>query len=131
MTYNTEGRRRILEFLEKNREASYTVAEIIEGSGVSKSSIYRNVKELLDMGLIGCDPDTQDGHVKYRYAGGACAHHLHLKCSGCGGIIHLDHELTHSISELIFSGIGFKINGKVALLGECENCLKTKEGGEK
>ena len=125
MTYNTEGRKRISEYLRRSAEESYTISELcetLEPMGLARSSIYRNIKELVAIGEVSADPDTHDGKVRYRYAGGVCAHHLHLRCEDCGTIIHLDGELTHELTRLVLDATGFKLNGSIILLGECERC---------
>lgn len=130
MTYKTEGRKKISEYLARNGKESYTLAELCEAlapMGLAKSSIYRNIKELLAVGEVASDPDTHDGKIRYRYAGGLCAHHLHLRCEDCGALIHLDGKISHDVSKIILDATGFKINGSIMLLGACEGCKSEKE----
>ena len=132
MTYKTEGRKRISEYLKSTGGGSYTLSELcdtLEPMGLARSSIYRNIKKLVEGGEVTSDPDTHDGRVRYRYAGGVCAHHLHLRCEDCGTLIHLGGEVSHELEQLILDSTGFKINGSIILLGECEKCKSEEKHG--
>lgn len=53
-----------------------------------------------------------------------CAWHLHLKCTNCGKIIHLDDEATDNVRSMLKVKNNFSINEhKTILYGLCSACV--------
>lgn len=130
MRYNTGKRDKILKLLCADSGASYSLEQICEMvlDGTSgKSTVYRIVSELVADGCIRRICDTRTRRVTYQYMGSEeCHNHLHLKCKGCGRLIHLDDEISRELEDSVRSVGGFSIDEGALLLGTCHDC----SGGE-
>ena len=126
MGYNTGKRERILAFLKENSDTSYTLEEIcavITTDGKGKSTIYRIVSELVSKDSVRRLSDGKTRHCTYQYVGGDhCHNHLHLKCKGCGRLVHLDEELSRKFERAVLSAGGFMIEECTLLFGTCKDC---------
>ena len=134
-TYKTEGRKRLLEFLESHPDRQFPVGELAEElerfcgaelRGSCKSSLYRHLSELCDEGTVRkYRNETQSAYV-YQYVGrGDCCYHFHLKCLSCGALIHLECAVSQELLSHIRSDHGFRVDsGRSILYGICEGCAK-------
>ncbi len=154
-TYKTSGRERLLSFLSSHPDTPYTVDELAAAlqdssspsarrSGkapahIGKSSLYRQLAELVDEGRVRRDREAGDPHevsphaaAVYRYvARPDCARHFHLQCLSCGTLLHLDCTLTTELLSHIESDHHFLVHmGKSVLYGICESCAKGQGNGE-
>ena len=131
MTYKTEKKVLITEFLNNRCDESFSIDEIVlalSPSGAGKSTYYRIISSMVKDGVIRKITDEHSRHTTYQYIGGGeCHEHLHLKCKECGRLIHLDHETSHMIEEKIMLAGRFSIDEGALLFGICEGC----EEGEK
>lgn len=125
MTYNTGKREKILEFLSKNADKSYTLEDIcshITEGGHGNSTVYRLVSELVANGCIRRLSDGKTRHCTYQYVGDEeCRGHLHLKCRDCGRLIHLDEGISHDLCDVLLAS-GFSLDGGSMLFGKCQSC---------
>ena len=132
MTYNTEKRIRIIAILKESEGRAYTIDELSAAvcpDGKGRSSVYRIVANLCRDGELRKITDAQSRHTTYQYLGShECAEHLHLKCKGCGRLIHLDCETSHMLESKIMSANGFTIDDGAMLFGRCEDCTRGGEG---
>lgn len=128
MRYTTGKRERIIDFLSSNAESSYTLEEIcgtITDGGKGKSTVYRLVSELVAEGMITRLSDGRTRRCTYQYVGGESCHtHLHLKCKGCGRLVHLDHEVSKSFERTVERIGGFLIDDGAFLFGTCKECAE-------
>ena len=126
MKYTTGKRQRIIDFLSKNCQSAYTLEEIssaLTEDGKGKSTVYRIVSELVAEGKITRISDGRTRHCTYQYVGGESCHaHLHLKCKGCGRLVHLDEELSRKFERAVLSAGGFMIEEGTLLFGTCKDC---------
>ena len=131
MTYNTETHKKILEFLKENREKSFSAEEILSNlsdSGVSKSTVFRQLARLSHNMEIKRIASTSDRSVRYQFVDRAhCGAHLHLKCTSCGRLLHLGNEITEFFEKSIKSAKKFSIDTSAFIPGVCNKC-KIKEG---
>ncbi len=131
MTYNTEKRSALLNFLENGGAQAYTIEEICAGiltDGRGKSTVYRLVSRLVDEGLVRRISDGKTRHVTYQYIySGSCADHMHLKCKECGRLIHLDDVTSHILEKRIMKSEGFALDDGALLYGRCDRCLYKRE----
>ena len=129
MKYNTNRRADIISFLTDNRDASFTAEEVaahVLNGGGGKSSVYRILAELTEGGCVRRITDSASRRVAYQYVGDEhCHHHLHLKCKGCGRLIHLDEDTSREVTARLSAG-GFIIDEGALLLGKCTSCGGTK-----
>lgn len=132
MTYNTEKRVQISEFLSKRRDEAFSVDEIMAAlstDGGGRSTYYRIISSMVKEGAVRKITDDLSRHTTYQYLGGEhCAEHLHLKCKECGRLIHLDHETSHRLEAEILSAGGFALEEGTLLFGRCNDCVR--EGGK-
>ena len=135
MTYNTEKRTEILDFLSQNNGQAFSAEDICSAilkDGKGKSTVYRLISKLVEEGLLKRITDEKTRHVTYGYfRNSACSEHLHLKCKGCGKLIHLDEETTHSLGIKISNSLGFTIDEGALLYGRCELCVCSLSQEEK
>lgn len=133
MQYNTESRIRILSFLSKNSERNFTAEEIAsahELESVGKSTVFRRLAQLSSYGEIRRISDSRSRKVTYQYIDKEhCSEHLHLKCSSCGRLFHLDGETSRSFREIILSSKQFRVDPSTLLPGVCESCAP--RGGDR
>ncbi len=96
MPYMTSHKKRILDFLIRNRSRHFTIEEIIDALSADcekpgKSTVYRQISSLLSDGVIRRFEAPEQNCFVYQYAAGAdCEHHFHLKCSRCGKLLHME-----------------------------------------
>lgn len=130
MVYTTGKRERIIDFLSENADRSFTLEEICDvttDAGKGKSTVYRLVSELVGEGILTRLSDGRTRHCTYQYVGGELCHtHLHLKCKGCGRLVHLDHELSEKLESVVRSVGGFHIDDGAFLFGTCRECAEVK-----
>ena len=130
MTYTTGKKERIIEYLSSNANNSYTLEEICEAvteDGHGKSTVYRLVSELVGEGVLKRLSDGRTRHCTYQYVGfDGCHDHLHLKCKGCGKLVHLDESLSHQLEAVVLRSGGFLIDEGTMLFGTCRECSEGK-----
>ncbi|MEG1621478.1 MAG: transcriptional repressor, partial [Oscillospiraceae bacterium] len=98
-------------------------------NSVNLTTIYRYLDKLVLQGLISKYTDDTGKKSTYRYVGenSFCHEHLHLQCSTCGKVIHLDCEFMNELMDHITQSHGFDIRcDKSILYGKCKSC-KEKE----
>ena len=128
--YNTKQKEKLLEYLMKNKEKHTNVQEIsaflsAEGSSMGVATIYRQLDRLVEQGLV----------RKYAFDGKTCAcyqyieneeqcrSHFHLKCLGCGRLIHLDCEHLAELTRHIEDEHDFAIDySQTVFYGRCSEC---------
>lgn len=129
MKYNMGKRERILKLFSDNSSVTYTLEEICEAlldGGKGKSTVYRIVSELVGDGCLRRISDGKTRHCVYQYIGDEhCHRHLHLKCKGCGKLIHMDEDISRDFEKRVMD-VGFAIEEGTLLYGTCTECI---EGG--
>ena len=128
--YQTEGRRRLLSFFEEHPDRSFSMDELCSvlcPDGHGQSTLYRLVKSLVDERVLSKSAEGSDGRLTVRLCRGDCTDHLHLKCTSCGQLIHLDGQASHSLEHRLRELCDFELDGEHTLLfGRCADC---KTGG--
>lgn len=126
MTYNTETREKIIEFLKMNKE-SFSAEEIysaLSESGASKSTVFRQLARLSQEAEIKRITSESSRSVRYQYVDREhCGSHLHLKCSSCGKLVHLDNDVTEFFEKSIKSSKRFSIDTGAFIPGLCDTCI--------
>ena len=128
MKYTTGKRQRIIDFLAENCQNAYTLEEIssaLTEDGKGKSTVYRIVSELVGEGKITRISDGRTRHCTYQYVGGETCHaHLHLKCKGCGRLVHLGEGESRRFERVLLDIGGFVIEEGTLLFGTCKECAE-------
>ncbi len=125
--YHTHQRQLLIDFLQLNSDKAYTIEEIIEhinADELSKSTVYRLMTKLVEDGLVHRSVKGNSRTFVYQFINGEkCEGHLHIKCTDCGKVYHLDSAVSSEIKNDVSSS-GFEIDSHTVLLGKCGKCRK-------
>lgn len=124
--YKTEQRKQLLDFMQKNSGLALSVDEWTirmqqhQSDAPGRSTVYRTLLMLEKQGLVIRTKERR--HSRYQIAG--CSHdHLHLKCLGCGKLVHLSHSASHALEQIISKDEEFSVDGKQTVIyGTCSDC---------
>lgn len=131
--YNTEQKRKIIEFLKTNKDKHWTAAEIAAAvcdEHLGKSTVYRLISRLFEAGVIRRFESSGSKSFVYQYAGHDldCDSHFHLKCVKCGRLVHMHCAELEHVKKHIIDDHNFIIGSKRAVLyGECTSCAVGNE----
>jgi len=129
--YNTKIRRLMEEYLQ-SAPGTVTAAEVLQhfeslGEPVSRTTVYRNLDRLVEERSVikYVSDDGKKASYLYRTPHVNCEDHLHLQCTACGKVIHLDCHFMAELMEHIRAGHGFALRCDSSILyGLCEDCQK-------
>ena len=132
-SYNTEQKKLLEEFMTKNRDRSFTIDEIIEGlrdmRGESeilpgRSTVYRLIGRLAEEGKLRKFVKADSRKASYQLmVGQHCDCHLHLKCTDCGKLFHMDEDVSDELVSLIRACNSFSVDEEESVLyGKCSSC---------
>ena len=125
-TYHTSQRKSLLNFLKENSQRAFTIEEIVEAlndGSISKSTVYRLMTKLVEESLVHRTVKGNSRSFVYQYISDeTCENHLHIKCTDCGKVYHLDTGVSSIIRNDIRSNTSFEIDSHTVLLGKCGNC---------
>lgn len=130
--YKTEQKKLLLDFLKHNKDQSFTVEEIEAGmikDGISPpgiSTIYRLISKLCEAGTVKKFNDTDKRKAVYQLKGGSeCEEHLHMKCTECGKLLHMNNDVSKELLNEIFDLSNFSVDKETTVLfGKCKDCKK-------
>lgn len=134
--YHTEQKTMLLRFLSDHRERAYTVEEAVcelralcGASAPGKSTVYRLMQRLVEEGAVKRFVAGNSRRFVYQLMGGETCHaHLHMKCSACGRLFHLEEHVSHELARRVATANGFSISeSDTVLFGECADCHREKE----
>ena len=128
--YETEQKKRLLQFLTEYRDTAFSVEEIAErlkgyGNGApGKSTVYRLMLRLLEEKKIRRFVGDDGRRFLYQLVGDEhCHEHLHLKCSRCGCLLHLDAGVSRELLDKIRGVSNFFVSqDDTVLFGVCATC---------
>jgi len=129
-SYSTEKRTKILEFLKINSEKDVSVKEIENylnndvNISINVTTIYRYLDKLVKDGAILKHTNENGNGTTYQYATlHQCHSHLHIKCSNCGKIIHMNCEFMDELKNHIYQHHRFILECRTSMLyGVCDAC---------
>lgn len=133
-TYNTEGKRRLTDFLLSHPDCQFTADGLAQkfdeqnaqdgARPIGKSTLYRLLDALCKSGEVRRFRAENQPAWVYQYVGvNKCATHFHLKCLSCGCLIHLDCEVSEGLTRHILDDHGFCVDsGRSILYGVCAAC---------
>ena len=122
-------RKLLIDFFKQHCDEQLTVKEIAGFADIhdkiSLRALYRNIDKMLLEGIIQKYAKENGREFVYQYIDREkCAWHLHLKCTNCGKIIHLDDEATDNVRSMLKVKNNFSINEhKTILYGLCSACV--------
>lgn len=127
MSYNTTQRKAVINFLSDNENKQFTIEEIVTEldktcSAPGKSSVYRIVAALVENGIVKRFANGK----RFLYQIIRCeehAPHIHLKCTVCGKIFHLDKNISDTLNSLIKTTANFNVSDEqTVIFGVCSEC---------
>ena len=133
--YATEQKKKLSDFLQQNAHRAFSVEELVEelqvtyGNGApGKSTVYRLMTHLVEEGVVKRFVKGHSRRFVYQIVGGEhCRSHLHLKCIGCGRLLHLDEQVSDALLDQIRHHSDFSVNEEeTVLFGECSSCVHQK-----
>ncbi len=129
-SYKTENRKRILEYLQSHADQTVSVQDIYgalqkEQVEINVSTIYRYLNKLSEDGMVNKYVAKKGEMALFQLVSQNrdCQHHLHLQCSKCGRVIHLECGFMAQISNHILEHHGFQLQCQNSILfGLCQEC---------
>lgn len=130
--YQTKQRQLILELLEQEPHQSYTAEELAlalqhryGNQAPGKSTVYRLLPRLTEERQIRRFEQEGNHCNYYQYIDHACHSHLHLQCTDCGKLIHMNDQASEDLLKQISNGFDFWVDGhRAVLFGRCRGCRK-------
>lgn len=127
MTYKTDQRNIMLNFLQENPDTMFSekqMEEALASKNISRSALYRNLQALEAAEEIKRCTKAGSREIFYQYVGSqTCKSHIHLSCTKCGKIFHLENQIADSLGQEVASSLGFEINrGETTIYGTCASC---------
>lgn len=130
MTYHTAQKKFLIDFLRDHADEAFTVEELaarLAGEHApGKSTLYRLLPHLVEEGEV--KRFVREGSRKAVYQAVGCRHHdahLHLKCTDCGKLLHLDDDASTAVLRNVLRNSHFAIDERqTVLFGKCGACRK-------
>ncbi|MBW3577003.1 MAG: transcriptional repressor [Actinobacteria bacterium] len=124
----TRGRRQLVDLL-ADAGRPVTIGELLDGgSGLSQSSVYRNLQVLEQAGAVRRLVTATDPGARFELAEDLTSHHHHLICNVCGGIEDLqpsapiERAVARLTSELAAADRFATEHHRLDLVGTCADC---------
>ncbi len=130
--YQTEQKRVLLAYMKAYSEESFTIEELCERlkqetaltAAPGKSTVYRIMPKLVEEGLV--KRFVKGNGRKFLYqmvCGEHCDRHLHMKCSVCGKLYHMEDAESEALFWQVMRKHHFQLDeGRTVLFGQCEGC---------
>lgn len=129
-TYETASRRALIDFMKNNSQKQFTADEIARelSAFAGKSTVYRLLSKLCEEGELRRLPRTGERGTFYQaIPDDKCLGHLHMKCLGCGLLVHLGEDESRRILALAHCRDFTVDTKKTMIYGRCAAC----EGGSR
>ena len=129
-TYKTHQKEVLLSFLKKHSDKPFSVEELTDALAAEfsdppgKSTVYRLIGQLVEDKTVKRFVKGNSRQFLYQIAGGEeCHHHLHLKCTGCGKLLHMNHQQSEMLLSNILGENDFCVEpDSTTLFGSCKDC---------
>ena len=125
--YVTKQRRSLLGFLARHADESLTAQQVaadLTASGVSVSSVYRNLTALEAEGKVRRVSRSGSRETYYQYAAAeGCRACLHLACKRCGRTFHMGMPAADALVDRVAQEEKFQIDREdTVIYGVCKDC---------
>ncbi len=133
--YQTQQKSQLLDYLARHADGALSMEEVADGlrsdlgdKAPGKSTVYRLVNRLVEEGTVRRFSAEDSRSSLYQIVGDKnCHQHLHMKCTQCGKLMHMNDEQSEKIIEQIFGSSDFAVNQEqTTLYGSCAECSKRK-----
>ncbi|MBQ6056261.1 MAG: transcriptional repressor [Treponema sp.] len=127
MTYSTEQRNILLTYLQTNPDTVFSakqIAQSLADKNISRSAVYRNLAQLESEQKIKRVVKNGSHEAYYQfYDITACRNHIHLSCTKCGKIFHMEGNDADRLSQMLNGNEGFELNkSETVIYGLCKEC---------
>ncbi len=127
MTYSTEQRNILLTYLQTNPDTVFSakqIAQSLADKNISRSAVYRNLAQLESEQKIKRVVKNGSRETYYQfYDTTACRNHIHLSCTKCGKIFHMEGNDADRLSQMLNGNEGFELNkSETVIYGLCKEC---------
>ena len=121
---STAQRALILQVLEASQEhlTAAQIADALEERYVplNRSTVYRTLETLLDIGMIKSSRMGRSTHYEFLHAGD---NHHHLVCTNCHTTVHVHGEDTDAVLTREAAAAGFEVSEvEILVSGLCHDC---------
>ena len=131
-SYNTHTRQLILDYLTENRRRAVSAADIVPhleaaGQRTNPTTVYRYLDKLAgQQRVMNYGADTgQPAVYPLTDAQRHCHQHIHLKCTRCGEIFHMDCHFMDEVRRHLLAEHGFTLQCEGSILyGLCRRCAE-------
>ena len=131
-TYKTKARQCILNCLKQNSQTTVSATDVLEFLNnnniyVNLTTVYRYLNSLCKEQKINKFTDDNGQKFVYQLANtdNSCDEHIHIQCSDCGKLIHLDCEFMQDFKTHLYKNHQFSLKCKGSILyGICKDCAK-------
>ena len=137
MGYQTEQKKVLLDYLSQHSDQAFSIDELAVGmkadtalsSVPGKSTLYRLISQLVEEGRVKRFTKGHSRHFLYQMVSCPhCTEHLHLRCTICGKLYHMEDQESAQIVREILERHHFAVDGADAILpGCCEECQQHQE----
>lgn len=129
--YHTKARQEILNYLRSCWASPVSASDILQhlkeiGTPVNPTTVYRYLNKLCSDHVLIKYVASKGQKAVYQLAeqNQNCSEHLHLKCSRCGKIIHLDNGFMEEFRRHLQTHHDFQLQCEGSMLyGVCQSCL--------
>ncbi len=131
--YRTMQKKALVDFMTSHCETAFSAEELSEKlkrepikTVPGKSTVYRLLQRLVEEGTVKRMVSGNSRKFVYQIVSGEhCDSHLHLKCTGCGKLLHMDDSESSQLLLQVLRKNKFSIDERqTVLLGRCEGCVK-------
>lgn len=131
--YHTKCKDSIISFIEQRKDTTFTAADVLsflneQNLSVNVTTVYRNIEKLTENGVLIKRKSADNESCEYQTATvDSCHNHIHMQCSSCGKLFHLECDFMHDIAKHLNEHHHFALDCTDSMLkGLCEQCLKGK-----
>lgn len=98
-------------------------ADLLRAEGIGQTTVYRVVKELVELGFLKWVHGAEGEHQYVAATGGHCHP---LVCRHCGRVELIDCQGLSTLQKLVSIETGFRVEGHhLEIYGVCPQCLTT------
>ncbi len=125
-TYRTRQRDGILRFFTENPDRCFTARDLVGQVDAGEATIFRTLSTLTEEGKLKKFTGGSGESAYYQFNASECALHIHLKCRGCGKLIHMDCAFMREILAHFKNEHAFTVDcGQTVIYGLCGDCTGT------
>lgn len=131
-SYQTKQRDEVLRCMKSFGDAHFTAADVVsrlhrKGSAIGRATVYRALDRMAEGGELRRYVVDGTTAACYQWVEApqdvSCHEHFHLKCEGCGRLIHVECDELSRIAMHMKEDHGFQIDHtKTVFYGRCEDC---------